>query len=228
MLAARTAEGLGRLRRMTIGYSIRGFEPTHGTALSALEMVKGGDVEWHDGRLREAPRHVGAGRFRFPSPIGERRVGRYPAGEAITVPRHVDVASMDVVIDLRSLMGVSLGPLSAPAMTASGLLMATPARRAVSKLIERLPEGPSERGREAVRYTIVCDAEYEGGTRRGILRGPDIYGITSVILAEGAIRMADPSYDRRGALAPAEAFDPDSFLACLEPFGVQVELEAVS
>jgi short subunit dehydrogenase-like uncharacterized protein len=135
---------------------------------------------------------------------------------------------MRVVIDLRSLMGVSLGPLSAPAMTASGLLMATPARGAVSKLIERLPEGPSERGRGAVRYTVVCDVEHEGGSRRGILRGPDIYGTTAVILAEGATRMADPGYESRGALAPAQAFDPASFLACLEPFGVAVEIEAVS
>ena len=77
---------------MTIAYSIRGFGPTRGTALSALEMIKGGDVEWRDGELRAAPRHVGAGSFDFPSPIGARRVGRYPAGEAITVPRHVDVA----------------------------------------------------------------------------------------------------------------------------------------
>ena len=228
MLAARTAEGLGRLRGMTIAYSIRGFEPTHGTALSALEMLKGGDVEYQGGEHRRAPRHVGAGSFPFPSPIGERRVGRYPAGETITVPRHVDVDSMRVVIDLRSLLGVSLGPLSAPAMTAGGLLMATPARGAVSKLIERLPEGPSERGREAVRYTIVCDVEHEGGTRRGILRGPDIYGTTAVILAEGATRMADPGYELNGALAPAQAFDPASFLACLEPFGVAVEIEAVS
>ena len=28
MLAALTAEGLGRLRRLTVAYSIRGFEPT--------------------------------------------------------------------------------------------------------------------------------------------------------------------------------------------------------
>lgn len=228
MLAALTAEGLGPLRRLKLAYAIRGFGPTHGTALSALEMIKGGDVEWRDGELRAAPRHVGAGSFRFPSPIGERRVGRYPAGEAITVPRHVEVESMDVVIDLRTLMGVSLGPLSAPAMTASGIAMATPLRGAVSKLIERLPEGPDERARKAVRYTIVCDAEHAGGTRRGILRGPDVYGITAAILAEGATRMAAQGYDASGALAPSEAFDPRAFLAALEPFGVRTEIEPVS
>jgi len=225
MLAAVTAEGLGALSGMTIAYTIRGFGPTRGTALSALEMVKGGDVEWRDGELREAGRYVGAGSFRFPSPIGTRRVGRYPAGEAVTVPHHVDVPSMDVVIDLRSLIGLPLGPLSAPVMTGSGLAMATPLRGAVSKLIARLPEGPTVEQRGAVRYTIVCDASHEGGTRRGILRGPDIYGTTAVILAEGATRMAAAGYDRNGALAPSQAFDASSFLAALEPFGVRVDVE---
>ena len=34
--------------------------------------------------------------------------------EVITVPRHVDVRSMRVVIDIRALLGASLGPLGAP------------------------------------------------------------------------------------------------------------------
>ncbi len=132
---------------------------------------------------------------------------------------------MDVVIDLRTLMPLPLGPLSAAAMTGSGLAMATPLRGAAAKLIARLPEGPTEAQREAVRYTIVCDAEHAGGRRRGVLRGPDVYGITSVTLAEGAMRMAASGYERSGALAPAQAFEPRSFLAALEPFGVRVEIE---
>lgn len=225
MLAALTAAGLGPLEELTLAYSLRGFGTTHGTALSALEMVRGGDVEYRDGDLIPAPRHVDAGSFPFPSPIGEQRVGRYPAGEVITVPRHVDVRSLRVVIDLRALLGAPLGPLAAPAMTGGGLLMATPLRGAVAKLVERLPEGPSERARQAARYTIVCLARHAGGERRGILRGSDVYGITAVTIAEGATRMADPGYERSGALAPAQAFDPESFLACLAPHGISTEIE---
>jgi len=225
MLAALTAAGLGPLEELTLAYSLRGFGPTRGTALSALEMVRGGDVEHRDGGLVPASRHVDAGSFPFPSPIGERRVGRYPAGEVITVPRHVDVRSMRVVIDLRALLGAPLGPLAAPAMTGSGLLMGTPLRGAVAKLIERLPEGPSERARQAARYTIVCLARHGDGERRGILRGSDVYGITAVTIAEGATRMTDPGYERSGALAPSQAFDPESFLTCLAPHGISTEIE---
>lgn len=226
MLAALTAAGLGPLDEMIVAYSVRGFGATRGTALSALEMVKGGDVEYREGVIARAPRHVGAGTFPFPSPIGGRHVGRYPSGEVITVPRHVDVRSMRSVIDTSAVLGASLGPLGPPVMTASGVLMtASPIRKAVGSLIGRLPEGPSEDERRAARYTIVCLARHSGGTRRGILRGSDVYGITAVAIAEGAIRMAMPDYDRSGALAPSQAFDPEDFLAALVPFGVATEIE---
>lgn len=225
MLTALTAADLGPLRELTIAYAVRGFGPTRGTALSALEMMSGGDLEWRDGAHRTGPRHVGEGSFDFPSPIGSRRVGRYPSGEPITVPRHVDVRDVRSLIDLRGLTGMPLGPLSAPAMTASGLIFRGPVRNALGRLIARLPEGPDERSRKAVRFTLACDAvAADGRRRRGVVRGSDIYGITAVIMAEGALRMADSGYDRSGALAPAQAFDPASFLAALEPFGVSVEV----
>jgi hypothetical protein len=145
----------------------------------------------------------------------------------VTVPRHVDVGSLDVVIDLRGLTGVPLGPLGGPAMTAGGMLMATPLRGAGHALIGRLPEGPSPRQRRAARFTIVSSARHAGGERRGILRGSDVYGITAITLAEGALRMAAPGYDRAGALAPSQAFDPAGFLRHLEPFGVWTEIEPV-
>ena len=225
MLAALTADGMGALEEMTIAYSMRGFTATRGTTASALEMIRGGDVTWKDGAHRAAPTHVGAGSFDFPSPIGARRVGRYPAGEQITVPRHVEVARLRTVIDTRSLIPLPLGPLGAPVLTTAGLLMRTALRPALAKLIARLPEGPSESSRMAVRYTVVCDAEGEGGRRRGVLRGSDVYGSTAVILAEAATRMATPGYAGSGALAPAQAFEPDSFTRALEPFGISVEIE---
>lgn len=228
MLAALTSADLGPLEELTLAYSLRGFGATRGTALSALEMLAGGDVSYRSGALSGAPRYVGAGTFPFPSPIGNRRVGRYPGGEVITVPRHVDVRSMRVLIDLRALFGVPLGPLAAPVMTGAGLLMATPLRQALGKLVERAGEGPSERARQAARYTIVCQAKYAGGERRGVLRGGDVYGITAAVIAEGATRMARGDYAMSGALAPSQAFDPESFLGSLVPFGISTEIEPVS
>ena len=55
----------------------RGFGATRGTALSALGMMGGGDVEWRDGGLPSAPRRVGARELRVPGP------DRPPADDAL-------------------------------------------------------------------------------------------------------------------------------------------------
>lgn len=226
MLAALTAGGLGRLEEMTVAYAVNGLGVTRGTALSALEMIKGGDVEWTRGRLQPGSMQASRGSFAFPAPLGERRVGRYPSGEQITVPRHVDVGTVRTVIEMKGLLGAELGPLAGPMMTASGYAMRTPLRGLLGKAIARLPEGPSADERDAVAYTLVCDARTPGGdTRRGILRGGDVYGITARIIAEGVVRMSAPGYDRSGGLAPSQAFDPAEFLGALGPFGISTEIE---
>lgn len=225
LIANRTAAGMESVDLMTIAYSIRGFTATRGTALSALDMMAAEDVEWVDGTWREGSRNVAAGTFDFPAPIGRRRVGRYPAGEQVTVPRHVGVSTVREVIDLKSVTPPALGPLAAPAMTATGVLMATPLKALVAKGIARLPEGPEESARKAVSWTIVAEASGPEGHRRGVIRGHDIYGITAVTTVEGALRMAAPGYDARGALAPAEAYDADDFLEALLPHGVRHSVE---
>lgn len=224
LIAALAAEGLGPLEEVTLAYSVRSFGPTRGTALSALEMMSGGDVEWVAGGYREADRRVARGEFDFPSPIGRRRVGRYPAGEQITVPKHVETRTVRTVIDLRALMGVDLGPLAAPAMAAGGYAMETPLKALLPGLIERLPEGPSEDARQAARYTVVCEARGAGGGRRGVVRGSDVYGITAVCTVEAALRMAAPDFAGKGALAPAQAFGPADFLGTLAEHGVAYEI----
>lgn len=225
MLAALSAAGLDAADEVTIAYSIRGFGATRGTILSALEMVREPGLEWRAGELRAAPRSVAAGRYDFPSPLGSRRVGRYPAGEQITVPRHVETASVRTLIDLGSLLPLPLGPLGAAALTGAGLAMATPLRPALGRLVRRLPEGPSERARRAVRYTIVCDVRAGTARRRGTVRGSDVYATTAALVAEGATRMAAAGFAGSGALTPAQAFEPAAFMRALEPFGVALEIE---
>ncbi|MEZ5155839.1 MAG: saccharopine dehydrogenase NADP-binding domain-containing protein [Solirubrobacterales bacterium] len=227
MLAALTAEGLGPLDELTLAYEVEDLGTTRGTMLSALEMVRGGDVEWRDRRHVPAELRAGRGRFGFPAPIGVQRVGRYPSGEQITVPRHVDVDTIRTVIGLRGLIGAELGPAAAPLMTLGSYAMGTPLRGLASKLVERLPEGPSASARGKASFTIVCEARTPAGTRTGVLRGSDVYGITAEIIAAGATRMAADGYGRSGALAPAQAFEPAGFLAALEPHGISVDIDPV-
>ncbi len=224
LIAALTADGMGPLEEIVVAYCVHGFEPTHGTALSGLEIMRGGDVVWADGDWRPAPRSADGGRWRFPEPIGELRMLRYPAGEQITVPRHVETAQVRTLLN-GMVVPPRLMPLAVISSPLLGLSMRTPLRKAMGALVRRLPAAPGERSRKASRFTISCEARGRAGTRRGTVRGSDVYGLTAASLAHGALLCADPGYGRSGALAPAQAFDPASFLATLGDFGVSVEIE---
>jgi hypothetical protein len=55
--------------------------------------------------------------------------------------------------------------------------------------------------------------------------GSDVYGLTAVTTVEGALRCVAPDYDREGALAPSQAFDPRDFMRALQNHGVEYEIE---
>jgi short subunit dehydrogenase-like uncharacterized protein len=224
LIAALTADGMGPLEEIVVAYCVHGFEPTHGTALSGLEIMRGGDVVWEDGDWRPAPRSADGGRWRFPEPIAELRMLRYPAGEQITVPRHVETARVRTLLN-GMVVPPRLMPLAVISSPLLGMAMRTPLRRAMGALVKRLPAAPGEQSRKASRFTISCEARGRTGTRRGTVRGNDVYGLTAASLTRGATLCAAPGYERSGALAPAQAFDPASFLAALGDFGVSAEVE---
>jgi short subunit dehydrogenase-like uncharacterized protein len=224
LIAALTADRMGPLEEIVVAYCVHGFEPTHGTALSGLEIMRGGDVVWADGAWRPAPRSADGGRWRFPEPIGEQRMLRYPAGEQVTVPRHVETARVRTLLN-GMVVPPRLMPLAVISSPLLGLAMRTPLRQAMGALVRRLPAAPGEQSRTASRFTINCEARGRSGTRRGTVRGSDVYGLTAASLTHGALLCADPGYERSGSLAPAQAFDPAAFLVALADFGVSVEVE---
>jgi len=226
MIAALTAEGMGALDEIVLAYAVGGFGATRGTALSALGMMAGGDSEWRDGELATAGRSVGGGSWDFPEPIGRQRMLRYPAGEHITVPRHVETERVRTLLTASTIISLPLVARVAPlAMVPFQLSMRTPLRRALGALIARLPEGPSEESRRSSSFTIVCEARQRDRRQRGTVTGGDLYGLTARTTVEGALRCAAPGYDRAGALAPSQAFDPRDFLGRLREFGVEYEVE---
>jgi hypothetical protein len=102
--------------------------------------------------------------------------------------------------------------------------MKTPLKRLLSAGINRLPEGPSPEDRADARFTIVCDAVRGGESRRGIIRGRDVYGLTAALVARGALIAAGKDFEGLGGLAPSQAFEPREFLSGLEGFGIAWEL----
>jgi short subunit dehydrogenase-like uncharacterized protein len=225
MLAALTTQGLGPLDELAIAYRVRGFGASRGTLRSGLGIVSAGSVEWRDGELQPAPRGAGATSFEFPEPDGRERVIRFPSGEHLTVPRHVETARVRTLLTAATVLPFArlLGPLTPVVVPPMQLLARTPVRRLLELAIARLPEGPSPEDRRAAEFVVVCEA-VEGPRRgRGTISGSDVYGLTARTTVEGALRCAAPAFDRAGPLAPAEAFDPTDFLR-----SVGLEHEVVS
>jgi short subunit dehydrogenase-like uncharacterized protein len=221
MIASLVA-GSGPVDEIALAYWVKGFGSTRGTALSALGMMAGGDVEWRDGRLQPAAQSVGRGTWEFGAPIGRQHMVRYPAGEHITVPRHVQTPRVRTALSASTVVPLP-GPGAALVMAPFQLALRTPLRRALEALVPRLPEGPSDESRRRSRFVVECEARGQGVHRRGHVSGSDPYGLTARTTVEGALRCAAPDYERRGALAPSQAFDPADFLDSLGSAGVQYE-----
>ncbi len=222
MIASLTAQGLGELDSLTLNYAVAGFKATRGTARSAIEGLTGGDTEWRDLKWREASGRMGRGTFEFPE-IGAKRMARYPSGEQITVPRHVPTKNVITSITASTVAG-PLGRAISVVGPATSIAMRTPLKRLLSAGINRLPEGPSPEDRANARFMIVCDAVRGGESRRGIIRGRDVYGLTAAMVARGALIAAGKEFEGRGGLAPAQAFEPREFLSDLDRFGISWEL----
>jgi short subunit dehydrogenase-like uncharacterized protein len=226
MIGALTAAGMGELEEISFAYAVSGFGPSRGTATTALGQMSDGDIQWLEGQYVEADRSVARGKYTFPEPIGVERMTRYPAGEHITIPRHVKTRTVRTLLNAGATTPL---PIAAPVvMPAIQLALRTPLRRGLEAAVGRLPEGPKPEDRRAARFTIVCDARSGARRRRGVIRGEDVYGLTARCVAVAARRLATPGFERRGALAPSQAFAPKEFLAELADFGVEWEVRPIS
>jgi len=222
MIASLTAEGMGPLEEISLNYAVSGFGPSRGTARTALGQIAGKDVQWLEGQYVPGDSSISRGKFDFGGEIGVQRMTRYPAGEHVTVPRHVETRTVRTALTASTTSPIAIG---APVlMTGLAAAIRTPLSRGFDAVVNRLPEGPTEARRRAARFTIVCDARAGARRRRGVIRGEDIYGMTARAIAAGALRCAAPGFDKSGALAPSQAFEPAGFLPELTDFGVEHEI----
>jgi short subunit dehydrogenase-like uncharacterized protein len=214
-------------RRITVSYHVEGFDMTRGTMHSSLEQMNGLDVAYENGVWLAGGRRPRRAFITFPGAIGRRLVARYPTGEIITVPRHVDTRELVARISTASIAPVAVGPLVPSLTPLLGRLLRSPLRSLLDRAIDTLPEGPGEEARRAVRWTILVGATGEDGrSAQGIVEGPDIYGLTAKTITQAATELADPAFTGSGALAPAQGVDPAAFLDRLAAIGVRWQVEA--
>lgn len=230
LLSRLVARGREPLRELVVAYAVSGFAATRGTMHSAVSMLGGQGLAYDGGAWRPAGVATTRATFAFPEPFGRQAVTRYPGGEVVTAPRHTRTRRVTTLIATGTFAPLpGLGSAMALAAPALNLALRTPARALLDVAIDRLPEGPPEEVRRRAEFAVVVVAQGEdGSTGRGLARGRDVYGLTAASAVHAAALMTDGGYDRAGALAPAQAYDPASFLDHLGGHGLTYEVAGVA
>lgn len=217
------AEGLARpLRRVEVVYGWRGdaTATTPGTRASIVRVLARRGWVLADGEWRLEPPARRRGRARLPGGAVRDAIS-FPAGEVVTVPRHLDVRTV------RGWLVTGAGTARAASVLSPVL---PPVVRLLTPVLDRLarrgPEGPTAEQRRRGRFDVVVAAEGDRGEVRTLgLSGRDPYGLTAALVGRGAAALlarARGGEGPTGALAPAQLLDAREALEALRPLGLEV------
>jgi short subunit dehydrogenase-like uncharacterized protein len=178
----------GKPQRIDIGYQIKGMRATRGTARSALGAI----LAQGNPQIR---RSTVAGQPALQVPLGDvMTTGRW-AGDA-TVTANVAVSKAARAI--APVMGPATGPM---------LRLSAPLLR---RLVERMPEGPTDEMRASAKATVSATATRGSQTATVTIDVTDVYAFTALSLVEFALKA-----EGKGPLSPAEAVDSAEMLDAL-------------
>jgi short subunit dehydrogenase-like uncharacterized protein len=181
----------GAADEIDVLYRLTGVKPSRGTARSAVGAL---------GAASLTPR-----RIVVEGPDGPLSAVEVPWGEQLTVPLHAPAARV------RNGMVAPDALTRAAAIAAPVAPLMSPLTRAASplllRLVDRMKEGPDEETRGKGSALVVAEARAGGQTARVAVHCRDIYGLTARLLVEASQEVTGV-----GAMAPAQALEPRSFL----------------
>lgn len=213
------------LELLTLSYDIADFGMTRGSMLSVLQMYAGEDLTYRDGNWVPAGKKAKRPAVTFPGHTKPTLTMKYAGGAVVTLPRHLDVRNVEVVMKGDALVPKAIAPAAVAMMPATAALMGSPFRHLVTKLVNRLPEGPKPAKRARAKFSFVADAVGIDGRRaRGIVTGTDVYNSSAKIAVEGLRRLISDN-SPAGVLAPSQAFSPAEVLDALAPAGITWRVE---
>src|SRR5437870_3144791 len=85
------------VERLTLGVGTPGFEMTRGSMRSALLVLQGGDLRYEDRKWRRAGLRTRSRSMTLPGRARKSPMMRFPGGEIVTAPRHLNVRRVEVL-----------------------------------------------------------------------------------------------------------------------------------
>ncbi len=217
--AAILARGYSDIASLDVIYATR-FHASQGTKRTVLRMLGAEGFGYEEGRLVSQPPARYRRSVELPEGWGAMEALSFPSAEILTIPRHVRTRAVRVYLALPGLAARGI----AWSMPLVRVLAKTPLVRVAERALGTDTSGPEPGVRAQDRFLILLEIR---GVRRGqalrealAISGRDPYGITAAVAAQGALRMLADDYDRRGVLAPAQAFEPEAVLSDGKAFDV--------
>ena len=223
-------------REVIVGYAIEGSDVSSNSLQFAAKTGGGGELFYESGTWTPARLGIYRSTIDFPAPFGRQSMARYAAGEIITVPRHTETDAVTTLITTRSLVPhPALIPVFPYLRPMVALARRTPARRLLG-LALKLRASPAQassapdalpRPSQPARFAIVVEVmERTGARRHGVVEGGDFHRVTVAALAFGGQALASEAFGGRGALAPADAVEPQAFFDALAPLNVTCRVDS--
>ncbi len=205
-----------------VGYQLSGASPGRGTMKAMARYLGEPGLIYEDGFWRVAR----LGELNYTFRRGKEKINAisYPAGEAVLVPRHLEVEDVVGYVTTQGPGALFLRHTVPQIMR----LMTPEVGRTLSELVERLPEALFSADEEHHnKCTTLLDVEGSLGgeplTLRGGITAEDAYDTTADLLAYGAYFLVFKPPRERGALAPSQAFDAYNLLQLLGARGVSID-----
>lgn len=210
-MVAVLAQEIGeRLESVNVVYALPSGVVSYGTRFSGLRTFAVSWLGYRNGKLvRRLP--GGTPRAGF---IGQRAYTAvaFPSSEIITVPAHVQVKDVQAWLALSPQWAGVVGTL----LPLVSVLLRTPLGALTRLAFRYLTPPPPATPPNAARFAIQVEATAKGQTFTRTVRGTEPYALTAHIATYAALKFLEPSFNRAGVLAPAQALEPEAFLAWLE------------
>jgi len=209
MVAVLTQEIGERLESVNVVYALPSGVVSYGTRFSGLRTFA---VSWLGYRGGKLVRRLPGGKPRV-GLIGQKPYAAvaFPSSEIITVPAHVPVQNVQAWLALSPQWAGVVGTL----LPLVSVLLRTPLGWLTRQIFRYLTPPPPAAPPNAARWAIQVEAEANGQSFTRTARGVDPYGLTAEIAVYAAQKFLEPAFNRSGVLAPAQALEPQEFLAWL-------------
>lgn len=211
---------VGGMTRCESFHGLDPFQPSPGTALSALGTVKDTYLTFKDGSFEPQQRSLKPRLTEFPK-IGSRyRAVPFPGGDTVLIPRWYPTLknyNSSLLLPPRDAKGFAGFDFFRP--TLAKLTPNFVLRQAADYLKKNLPH-PTQEERAASQWHVIVEGAGPNGSASILLQGSNVYWTSAVCATLAAMKLAKNEAHTAGVTTTGRAFDAREFIHDLTDAGV--------